>query len=468
MLSRESSQSWDERAELAVDLSAAFKNCFFHAYAAHLLVNNSPLPDDLFTFDSILGVGSRASALQALFNRPESLALFEKYKKFITPTVIGMWPTALVEKTLILGHLLRENFATRLLQNQAHQEKTALGIAEKWIAYAECLIDAGSVDVSSDENGAQCAANLDFINYYAYRSTRQNDLTETEQKFERYFTAAHGDHKLAITNYWQAEGYKNYCCYLAQPEIYVSSSDISPVLMALNQPFIIYSNHGDIINLSTTPSAGTPLLEIMFNATNGHYYLLVNPATQNSLQEYKDNYHQYENDRTAVLSLQNYDIPEERREQQFVKETDAKSTLLLAAICPAAVKETNFEETLWDPFDLLLLKVKKMRNIVDDTPLKDVKDEDESTESNNYHFLLQIATALSALLSVIAFALTLAALCALISIPSTTIGAGALFTVGVFSGLASYGLFNTATASAPEHNHHGAHLTSFFEVFSVI
>ncbi|EHL32411.1 hypothetical protein [Legionella drancourtii] len=58
------SKELSEKIKQALDVAAAFDNCFFHSYAMYLIANKLSLPKELFTFVSILGDESPASQLQ--------------------------------------------------------------------------------------------------------------------------------------------------------------------------------------------------------------------------------------------------------------------------------------------------------------------------------------------------------------------------------------------------------------------
>jgi hypothetical protein len=105
-----------ERIVEALDVSAAFDNCFFHAYALYLIANNRSLPKDLFTFNSILD-DSYAAKLQKIVPDENSLFLFAEYSKRHEPNNESLSPNFIVEKTLVLGFLLREWFATHMAEH---------------------------------------------------------------------------------------------------------------------------------------------------------------------------------------------------------------------------------------------------------------------------------------------------------------------------------------------------------------
>ncbi|MFI4919346.1 MAG: type IV secretion protein Dot, partial [Legionellales bacterium] len=96
------------RIKESLDVSGAFDNCFFHTYASYLLANEKSLPDDLFTFKSLLGDASYAAKLQTRFPNQESLSLFEDFARPQGQALEPVDPNFLVEKTLVLGFLLRE------------------------------------------------------------------------------------------------------------------------------------------------------------------------------------------------------------------------------------------------------------------------------------------------------------------------------------------------------------------------
>ena len=115
------------RITQSVDVSGAFDNCFFHCYGTYLLANKLPLPDDLFTFQSLLGGGSSAAQLQALFPNTKSLNVFDDYERLHNPDQDLPSPNHVFEKSLVLGFLMREWFATELSKDNDHRDAMRQG-----------------------------------------------------------------------------------------------------------------------------------------------------------------------------------------------------------------------------------------------------------------------------------------------------------------------------------------------------
>ncbi|CEK10421.1 hypothetical protein [Legionella hackeliae] len=102
----------DERKQRignGIDVSPALDNCFFHAYALHLLGNNEAFPKDLFDTNEFDApeIKELKCHLKNEIPRAELTAASEKY---------------LFEKTLILGVLLRSWFFAQLFRNERSRD----------------------------------------------------------------------------------------------------------------------------------------------------------------------------------------------------------------------------------------------------------------------------------------------------------------------------------------------------------
>ncbi|RUR12057.1 MAP7 domain-containing protein [Legionella sp. km772] len=226
-----------EKVNESLDVSGAFDNCFFHTYATHLLANKQALPEDLFTFTSIIGPHSAASKLQQKFATDPTLTLFEKQHRYSHPEEES--PSFIVEKTLVLGFLLREWFATHMTQNieiaEQMQAKVIVGFNEYinfrgWGTEKELL--------TSGEQGVLFQANEAFLEYAVLRNSETFAEKDKKPQFEKYFIGV--DKDTALKNYWLAEGYTNYCQSMAKPNTKLSHADVAHVLEHLEQPITIF------------------------------------------------------------------------------------------------------------------------------------------------------------------------------------------------------------------------------------
>lgn len=326
----------------SIDVSGAFHNCFFHCYALHLLANQLPLPDDLFTFQSISGSHSQASQLQKIFPNQRSLNVFASYDKLKNPNDLPLSPHFIVEKTLVLGILFREWFATKLSNNRAHAESLLLGeegILKLYTNYFEFIIVDGGVKEQVQQQSNFYSANEAFLDYLIARP-KPLPLSADENRFEGYFTATNEQMKEAIALYWKTEGYHSYCQYIANPQVKLTPADAIPVIRDCQQSLCIYNTDG---TMSTAiPGTSDSKLEIVLAAEAGHYHLLKSEANQDLLTEYHRSYAQYLQDREAILAAS------DPRAQAA-----SKSTLLVGAICPE-------NHVPWQPFEYLLEKCQHM------------------------------------------------------------------------------------------------------------
>ena len=102
----------------SVDVSAAMDNCFFHSYAAYQLSHHMDLPADLFR--PVSGRDSPAERLKTQFTQASDLDLFNQHYRQMNPDASSD-EDMLMEKTLVLGVLLREWFADKLSENTANK-----------------------------------------------------------------------------------------------------------------------------------------------------------------------------------------------------------------------------------------------------------------------------------------------------------------------------------------------------------
>lgn len=364
----------EERLTTAIDVSAAFDNCFFNSYAAFLLANNLPLPDTLFTFTSLLGNNSRATHLRHFFPSEDGLDMFKKHRD-LTPIIGPEYPNFMVEKTLVLGILLREWFATQLNNNSTHRDAMLIrregdavngdvvSMFTTYKAFREVGLEKEDLIHQSIIN----EANEAFLEYLVARPVTTRPLSAEEIGFESFFTNARLspdyiaavaldatedelgvlETDAAIKAYWIDQGYSAYCRHVAKPNVKLGVSDFSPVLQSVGQPLTIHNSDGSHSIFEGDPSC--PKMELKLHPTSGHFLLLkpedASPATDALLEEYRVSYAQYQRDRETIGEATN-----------ATKQAVAANapSLLVKAIC---IKDTHAS---WEPFDALLQQLNRM------------------------------------------------------------------------------------------------------------
>lgn len=413
------------RITQSVDVSGAFDNCFFHCYGTYLLANKLPLPDDLFTFQSLLGGGSSAAQLQALFPNTKSLNVFDDYERLHNPDQDLPSPNHVFEKSLVLGFLMREWFATKLSKDNDHRDAMRQGdrgILSTFKTYKEFRIFTEKEDLSTGDEGTKYQSNENFLEYFTARPIHVRVLTAEETRFEKYFTDANNNVDDAISAYWEAEGYIKYCKFLAQPKVKLSYSDVVPVLQGIDQPLVIYDNNGTVLSEHESQSH-RPTFEISIDPMAGHYHLLKTETTQDLLDEYTASSQQYKDDRIAVLAHEGDKSAEALR----------KVSLLVGAICPAGVLPK-------EPFEVLKERLTDIRQYVRQVEA----DEDEEAVAPNYSFLLNAGAYLSAAMSLGSFVI------AMLAISMATAGVGTALAIGTAACAVAFGLFKAANKQLKE------------------
>ena len=271
------------RTVAALNVSAAFHDCFFHCYALHVLANHLEFPDDLFTFKSVLPEDrSLAKRLQLFFPDRASLELYSEYK-----TNNQRHETSnqcLFEKTLILGCLLREWFATHLSENTESQ--STLTVLETYITQRKMGVSSDVLDQAyllSEDNKRFVEENLEQSDWF-----HGNELTAQGQA--------------AIETHWQSEaGHLSYCQTLATPGTTVTADCFLPILRELAQPLRVENAYPPID--TTMEHDSKPILDMMLSGNEGHYYLCPTPTTQAFLTEYEEDNELYTARREAYLDL---------------------------------------------------------------------------------------------------------------------------------------------------------------------
>ena len=347
-----------KRLAEALDVSGAFDNCFFHSYALHLMANKLELPQNLFTFQSISGVDSPASKLQKRFPSKDSLSLFAEHAH-LHPENPVVFPEFMVEKTLILGFLMREWFATKMLDNTTIRDDLLKTALISFNTYKEFIAFMDKDELLLGNEGVLYSANDSFLTYFSARPKAES-LSSEEIRFEKYFTVAGGDTNKALTAYWNSEGYENYCKLIATPGVKLAYVDVTPIINTFNQSLTIY-NANQSITHNIDGNKDIPTMEVKLNPTEGHYYLLKTEQTTPLLNEYANSFKKYKEDRQEVLAtVGNKDLA-----------ATQKSSVFVGAICPPGHLAKQPITLLLDKVDSLKaevrehLETKKQQEIAD-------------------------------------------------------------------------------------------------------
>ncbi|HAT1658392.1 TPA: type IV secretion protein Dot [Legionella pneumophila] len=411
--------SLQERVENAVDVSGAFDNCFFHNFALYLLTNNLPLPHDLFHFKSIIDKDSKAEQLFQFFHNPKSLNLFSILNK---ENDVSEPSGYLFEKSLILGFLFREWFATQLVNNSTVKEEMLAGekgVFNAFKNYKEYRAFMPKEELKTTEFGVLYEANEPFLEYFYNRAERIS--INRDSPFEKYFVDSSSDEE-AIKNYWDAEGYKLYCQHLAKPQVKLSHIEIMTMMKVINQPLTIYDRStSSVVAEYANPQVNVPDFEVAIDALQGHYFLLKTEETEKELEEYERSYAQYKRDRSEILSDSNKPV----------------SSLLVRATCPKG----HLDE---DPFVALM---ECLSEIESRRPVK-TNLTNRKTDLPNCNFLLKVGASVIGTSSAIITLLGIAILSGQYD-PGNSLAEEALATTVASSivGL-SYGLYNFFTSGS--------------------
>lgn len=473
----------------AVDVSGAFENCFFHCYGAFLLANGLPLPADLFTFKSILEPDSPAKELQKLFPDAASLDFFAAYAK-VSDKNQTTFPNFMVEKTLVLGILLREWFATETAKLFEHSSEAPPVILNAFKAYIDARKEGiQPEDLLSGPEGVLCQANQDFLESCVIRAAKEeiNDA--------------------CLHAHWANNGRVAYAKEIGKLNTKLAPDDLLPVLRRLNYSFRIYNLSGILVEHINPEQDDSVPFEVILDSAVGHYYLIKDSKTEKLLSEYQHSYDQYLKNRTAVLS------------QEMKLEDALPYSLLLPAICPKGLLDEQAS-----PFPLFLQQMENMKKFIQGNDAREQQDmiqnqqasnetipmetaeqsslqgggiqesdefkeqqppisppantdpistpnnandseiilpatptltspetEEKSSHRNNYSFLLGAFCVLSGVCSIIAFAVAITALVMLLSTPAAPVAAlGITAGAGLAAGLVTLGLFHLTSEIADE------------------
>ncbi|CEG58223.1 Dot/Icm T4SS effector Ceg23 [Legionella fallonii] len=327
------------RFKEALNVSGAFDNCFFHTYLLHLIANDLDLPDNLFTFKSIAGGSSQASELQKRFPNSDSLSIFAEYAQRHHPERPPVASSFIFEKILVLGFLMREWFATKMAQTPEIANSLEESVLTKFKSYKDFRAFMEKGELLSGPEGVLYKANEQFLEYLC-QHPKQGGLNPDEQRFKQYFADANENVDLALKNFWQREGYQNYCKLIAEPNIKLSYIEVKPVIEMLGQPLAIY-DAGNRSTITDIPGNGSiPKMDTKLHVLEGHYYLLRTDKTEHLLGEYERSLKQYTKEREEVLEVVGNKL----------QSADSKSSLLVGAICPKGHLGK-------EPFTLLLEKI---------------------------------------------------------------------------------------------------------------
>jgi hypothetical protein len=342
-----------DRIAQSINVSGAFDNCFFHCFAAHILAHELPLPQDLFTFNSIIGDSSPATRLQALITQPQDLDLFTEFDRFKYPDNPDN-SNHIVEKTLVLGVLFREWFATEMLSDPTQMNEMLLGIQTSFKTYKTFRKDMDKQLLMTGPEATKYLANEEFLEYFSARKEGRLTIKELKmlsplrRKFEQYFINAKWNEDLALASYWRKEGFAKYCRFLAQPKVKLSPEDFLPILKILGQSLTIYGNDGSELLPPQIESNIFPNLEISLDIAGGHYHLLTSVETADYLSEYENSLAVYLHERTLILEESSLLAKRMRAEQSKYP--------LVAAICSEHLQK--------DPLELMIDKIRRMKEFV--------------------------------------------------------------------------------------------------------
>lgn len=338
-----------DRLANAVNVSGAMDNCFFHSYAAYLLSNNLPLPTDLFT-PNPENKDSPAEKLKDIFKEPKDLEIFNAYRQQKYP---GSEPSEmLVEKSLVLGVLFREWFAKNLAENQQHKQQLFDNNDNSKVSFLKLIEnyrELGRDVVMSDDRMAPIfESNRAFFDKLAHIP----QPNETEN----------------FRDYWENQGYQNYCEYVAKPGVKLSITDVEPVLKMQNVPYTLYSKHSGGVVTHNEGDTTQPHFDLAISGQAGHYYLLKDSKTEASLNEFQASMEQYRLDREAVVKMPG--TPAEK-----LAACEEMPSPLVGAMC----YQSQIGE---DPIELLIRKSAEMKSSVAQEHLNNA---DENMGQNKHH-----------------------------------------------------------------------------------
>lgn len=266
-----------ERLRSAVDISATMDNCFFHAYALHLMANGLSFPDDLFMpyeTDS-----SDIRDLKKIISSASDLTLFEDYDELTT----GIRQDHLAEKVLVLGVLFRSWFIHRVRKN------------EKMMAM-----------MFNDRENVALPFYYLVESFDAGEEWLRENITETTNLYKANQAYFDSSHLKRITEnsaraFWEKEGYDNYLRYLNQAKVKIFVHEVEFMLRFNQLSYTIYNKLKTTI--SSENKADGPHLELAIHPGYEHFYLIANEKTAAFLERYTAQHKRSLEERTKVLSL---------------------------------------------------------------------------------------------------------------------------------------------------------------------
>lgn len=285
----------------AIDISATMYNCFFHAYALHLMANGQPFPDDLFTVHEL--DNSEVKALKSIVNSERDLSLFEDYDKVTT----GDRQNHLAEKVLVLGVLFRSWFIHRVRNNPKMRDvlfddRDTVGIPFYYLVES---FDAGE----------------DWLREQINTSTNHYEANKI------YFDTLHLNRitRSSALSFWEEKGYDNYLRYLNQSWVKVFVHEVEFMLRFNDVSYTIYNKMDACV--SSEKKTGGFHLELAIHADYDHFYLIPNENTAAFLEQYNTQHQRSLIERSAVLSLEGHDKVALTKKSPF---------LLLAVMLPTS------------------------------------------------------------------------------------------------------------------------------------
>lgn len=199
------------RISKAVNVSAAFNNCFFHSYALHLIINQQQFPADLFDIhpndDELI-----RRLKQAVTKFDDLDNLFTSYSQL---KKLPGKSNFLVEKTLILGLLLRSWFGKELAKDDVkvnYFESSDARVTFLFVVGQAASVIDDLAAVIPNPTAQQIKEALDPV-------LSENPIYLSNQAFFlgniegigplSFLYDEQGKQKLS--DYWMTTGHENYC-----------------------------------------------------------------------------------------------------------------------------------------------------------------------------------------------------------------------------------------------------------------
>ncbi|MBA2653136.1 MAG: hypothetical protein H0U73_12865 [Tatlockia sp.] len=325
-----------ETLNQAVLLPAKIDNSFFHALTLYMLGNKIPFPKDLYKQCS-----DDSASMNELKNllADGNLDFFKQYSEKNSFND-NDFPNHLVEKTIVLGAILRAWFIEQL-KHSASNSQRIFGYSGEEIDNAD-VAKATFTQLIEEYQQANILGisnnNIDALNKFKEKY-KNNSIYVSNKEFFEKATAAELENDNHCWNYWDNQGgYKNYCNYLANDEVKISFFDLKSVFVDnLGIPVKVYNyinytiqEKVEVKNVKAVP------FELVINST-GDIYLLPTTDTKYVNQEYQNQQKAYDED----LSL-----PFNTSEQKLVERLAARVHEMREAVKEPLVIEYNDELVL--------------------------------------------------------------------------------------------------------------------------